>query len=142
MFTVWYVMQFGNTCIQNSPVLFFNLFCTVEKKVHPFVPKNNRKLRNDDDLSYNHARQAERRGIAQTMESPVRYGTHTRLHVVLYTSRVPLFVVLCHPSERMHDDTTRGTSIFLGIYVLRQPTSTRTTSNVSSFSCTYIQMDW
>ena len=91
-------------------------YCTVVQNIHPFVPKNSRKLRNVDDPSQNDARQAERRGIAQTMESRVRYGTHTRLDVVLYTSRVPLFAVLCQPSWRMDDDTTRGTSIFLGLY--------------------------
>ena len=76
------------------------------------------------------------------MESRERYVTHTRLHVVLYTSRVPLSAVVYQPSERMDDDTRRRTSIFLGIYVRRQPTSTRTTSNVFIFSCSYIQMDW
>ena len=48
------------------------------------------------------------------MESRERYVTHTRLHVVLYTSRVPLSAVVYQPSERM-DDTARGTSKFLGI---------------------------
>ena len=94
----------------------YNFLQHVVQKVHSFVPKPNKKLRNDDDLSYKHARQAEGRGIAQTTESRVRYGTHTRLHVVLYTARV-----------RMDDDTARRTSIFLGIYILRQPTGTRTT---------------
>ena len=102
-----------------------------------------KKLRNDDHLSYNHARQAKSRDVAQTMESRVRYGTYKKLHVVLYTSRELLFAVLCQPSERMDDDTTRGTSLFPGIYVGRQPTSTRTTSNVFSFSCTFIvNVDW
>ena len=81
------------------------------QKVHSFVPKTNKilKLRNDDDLSYNHARQAESRGIAQTMESRVRYGTHTRLPVVLYTSRVQL-IAANHQSGWMM--IQRGEQVF------------------------------
>ena len=61
----------------------FLFFWYRRTKVHSFVPKKRqnleKNLRNDDDLSYNNARQAESRGIAQTMESRARYGTHTKL---------------------------------------------------------------
>ena len=76
------------------------------------------------------------------MESRVRYGTHTKLHVDLYTSRVPLFAVLCQPSQWINHDTTGGASTFLGIYVLRQLTSTRTMFNIFRFSFSYMQMEW
>ena len=115
LFTVWYFvcdavrkyMYSAFNCVR------FLFFFGSRAKRFPFRPKNqlNFKSFGTTIIWYNHARQAESRGIDQTMESRVRYGTHTRLHVVLCTSRVPLLDVLCQPSECMDDDTTRGTSI-------------------------------
>ena len=112
-----------------------DFFCTVVQNVHSFVPKTNKIIRNDDDLPYNHARQSESWGIGQTMDSRVTYRTQTRLRIVLYTSRVSLFAVLCQRADGWWYDE-RDNSFTRN---LRTTTtlSTRTTSNVFSFSYIY-----
>ena len=57
-------------------ILFVYIVFASCKKFTPSCRKQIKIFGTKMILSYNHARQEESRGIAQTMESCVRYGTH------------------------------------------------------------------